>query len=68
MTIFRRNRLSLLSQSVEHVVRAALSRQSGRGSHWKVTLISIESPARMPIANVDACDAAAIAVQRLWDT
>jgi len=49
-------------------VRAALSRQSGPGSHWKVTPISIESPARMPIANMDACDAAAIAVQRLWDT
>jgi len=50
------------------VVRAALSRQNGRGSHWKVTPISIESPARMPIANMDTCDATVIAVQRLWDT
>ena len=57
-----------LPQSVEHVVRAGLSRQSGRGSHWRVTPISIESPACMPIANMDACDATAIAVQRLWDT
>ena len=65
MTFCRRNTPSLLSQSVEHVVRAALSRQSGRGSHWKVTPISIKSPARMSIANMDACDAAVIAVQRL---
>src|SRR6516225_5162093 len=64
----RCNPPSLLPQSVEHVVRAALSRQNGRGSHWKVTPISIESPARMSIANMDACDAAVIAVQRLWDT
>ena len=62
------NLLNLLPQSVEHVVRAALSRRSGRGSHWKVTPISIESPARMSITNMDACDAAVIAVQRLWDT
>jgi hypothetical protein len=68
MTICLRHPPSLLPQSVEHVVRAALSRQSGRGSRWKVTPISIESPARMPIANMDACGAAAIAVQRLWDT
>ena len=68
MTILPTQPLSLLPQSVEHVVRAALSRQNGRGSHWKVTPISIESPARMSIANMDACDAAVIAVQRLWDT
>jgi hypothetical protein len=49
------------------VVRAALSRQNGRGSHWKVTPISIEFPTRMSIANMDACDATVIAVQRLWD-
>jgi len=49
------------------VVRAALSRQNGRGSHWKVTPISIEYPTRLSIANMDACDAAVIAVQRLWD-
>jgi cold shock protein len=64
----RRNPLSLPPQSVEHVVRAALSRQSGPGSHWKATPISIESPTHMSIANMDACDAAVIAVQRLWDT
>jgi CspA family cold shock protein len=63
----RRNPPILLPQSVEHVVRAALSRPTGRASHWKVTSTSIESPARMPIANMDACDAAVIAVQRLWD-
>ena len=38
------------------------------GSHWKVTRISIESRPRMSITNMDACDAAVIAVQRLWDT
>jgi hypothetical protein len=62
MTILPTQPLSLLPQSVEHVVRAALSRQTGRGSHW------IESPTRMSIANMDACGAMVIAVQRLWDT
>jgi hypothetical protein len=56
-----------LLQTVEHVVRAALSRQNGRGSRWKVTPISIEFPTRMSIANTDACDATVIAVQRWWD-
>ena len=66
MTIWPTQPAELTASECEHVVRAALSRQSGPGSHWKVTPISIESPARMPIANLDACDAVAIAVQRLW--
>jgi hypothetical protein len=49
------------------VVRAALSRQNGRGSRWKVTPISIEFPTRMSITNTDACDATVIAVPRWWD-
>ena len=67
MTIWPTQPAELLPQSVEHAVRAALSRQNGRGSHWKVTPISIEFPTRMSIANMDGCDAAVIAVQRLWD-
>ena len=47
-------------------MRAALSRQSGRGSHWKATPISIEFSTRMSIANMDASDAAVIAVQHLY--
>jgi hypothetical protein len=61
------NQPSLPPQNVEPVVRAARFRRSGRGSHWKATPISTESPTRMSMATQAACDAAVIAVRRLWE-
>jgi hypothetical protein len=41
---------------------------AGVAPRWKATPISIESPTRMSMATQKACDAAVIAVQRLWET